>query len=511
LKFLCDEFHGSGLGDRVSVYLGDATRLSELLGFGSVDVVNVDPPYFEQVIYSDRSEFFWVLLRRSLRPVLEVLFKPGLRLSGSSWSSPTVPRDREVVAFDKEDSGGRFRRFFREFVGETYKVLRDDGVLILWFTHPTDLAWRTVGESLYEAGYVISRVWPIVTEMETRYKRHVNVVAQRTSLIIVARKTPRSVLRDVGGDIARSLLSNEVFSKAAEEVVGEARRVSKEASLSPADVMTLVFGSALTLASKFEIPGSRSFQPLFEAASTKVLELFVEPLVREILTERGPVKLDERESSTILRHVREAMLRDPATRAYLTLWMLSRVDLEKASVRSEALPLSYDFAQTVSKLLGYSLDNLRSVGLIGESTVEEDSEEDEGGEEGGGRRGRVFYPRLFEALTVTGARVPLEKLLTLTPGKAVYVAYLALKGSGAPDARAEAIRGKLATWSSRDVVEASSIAVVLLETARDRDLGFPEARGLDRFTGGGPQQRFERELAIRTLVKLVERVRGGGF
>jgi adenine-specific DNA methylase len=511
LKFLCDEFRGSGPGDRVSVYLGDATRLSELLGFGSVDVVNVDPPYFEQVIYSDRSEFFWVLLRRSLRPVLDVLFKPGLRLSGWSWSSPTVPRDREVVAFDKEDSGGRFRRFFREFVGETYKVLRDDGVLILWFTHPTDLAWRTVGESLYEPGYVVSRVWPVITEMETRYKRHVNVVAQRTSLIIVARKTPRSVLRDVGGDIARSLLSNEVFSKAAEEVVGEARRVSKEASLSPADVMTLVFGSALTLASKFEIPGSRSFQPLFEAASTKVLELFVEPLVREILTERGPVKLDERESSTILGYVREAMLRDPATRAYLTLWMLSRVDLEKASVRSEALPLSYDFAQTVSKLLGYSLDNLRSVGLIGESTVEEDSEENEGGEEGGGRRGRAFYPRLFEALTVTGARVPLEKLLTLTPGKAVYVAYLALKGSGAPDARAEAIRGKLATWSSRDVVEASSIAVVLLETARDRDLGFPEARGLDRFTGGGPQQRFERELAIRTLVKLVERVRGGGF
>jgi len=511
LKFLCDEFRGSGLSDRVSVYLGDATRLSELLGFGSVDVVNVDPPYFEQVIYSDRSEFFWILLRRSLRPVLEVLFKPGLRLSGWSWSSPTVPRDREVVAFDKEDSGGRFRRFFREFVGETYRVLRDDGVLILWFTHPTDLAWRTVGESLYESGYVVSRVWPIITEMETRYKRHVNVVAQRTSLIIVARKTPRSVLRDVGGDIARSLLSNEVFSKAAEEVVGEARRVSKEASLSPADVMTLVFGSALTLASRFEIPGSRSFQPLFEAASTKVLELFVEPLIREILTGRGPVKLDERESSTILGYVREAMLRDPATRAYLTLWMLSRVDLEKASVRSEALPLSYDFAQTVSKLLGYSLDNLRSVGLIGESTVEEDSEEDEGGEEGGGRRGKAFYPRLFEALTVTGARVPLEKLLTLTPGKAVYVAYLALKGSGAPDARAEAIRGKLATWSSRDVVEASSIAVVLLETARDRDLGFPEARGLDRFTGGGPQQRFERELAIRTLVKLVERVRGGGL
>jgi putative DNA methylase len=65
LKFLCNEFQGAGIGDRVSVYLGDATNLSSLLGSGSVDLVNVDPPYFEQVIYSDKSEFLWVILRRA--------------------------------------------------------------------------------------------------------------------------------------------------------------------------------------------------------------------------------------------------------------------------------------------------------------------------------------------------------------------------------------------------------------------------------------------------------------
>jgi len=244
LRFLIEEFRGADLGDRVTVYLGDATRLSEILGTGSVDVINVDPPYFEQVIYSDKSELFWVILRRALRPVLEVLFRPGLKLSGWSWMSPTTPRECEVVTYDKKDTSGRFRGFFKEFIRETYKVLEDDGVLLLWFTHPTDIAWRTVGEALYEADYVVTKVWPLRTEMKTRYKRQVNVIAQETSLILVARKYQRRRLAEVEGKIERALLSHPEFVEAAKSVVEEARRVAKEAGASPADMMALMLGSA---------------------------------------------------------------------------------------------------------------------------------------------------------------------------------------------------------------------------------------------------------------------------
>ncbi len=96
LRFLCDEFRGSNVGKCVNIYLGDATKLSTILAPNSVDVINVDPPYFEQVIYSDRSEFFWVVLRRALAPVLELLFKPGMKLSNWSWTSPTVPREEKL-------------------------------------------------------------------------------------------------------------------------------------------------------------------------------------------------------------------------------------------------------------------------------------------------------------------------------------------------------------------------------------------------------------------------------
>lgn len=498
LRFLCEEFRGAGLGDRVSVYLADATRLSELLGVGSVDVVNVDPPYFEQVIYSDRSEFFWVVLRRALRPVLELLFKPGLRLSGWSWDSPVVPREREVVTRDREDSSGRFRRFFSEFVRETYRVLRDDGVLVLWFTHPTDIAWRSVGEALYSAGYVVSKVWPVKTEMKTRLKRLIRGMAQETSLVIVARKYTRYRIAEVGGDIRRALLSHQGFVKAVEEVVEDVRKVAREAGASPADLMTLILGSALAVASRFEVFGAK-FDQLFDAAATKVVEVFVAPLLRRVLVESGPAKLAEDEARVVIDYVRRAMLRDAATRSYLTLWLLSRVDLESGVRRNEPLPLSYDFAQTIAKLLGYDVDRLKKLGLIYESVIGGGEDDEEEGESK--KSGKALFVAVLKALTATGAKVPWQSISQTVPGRAIYLAYLALNESGAPSVRASSIRGKL-VWSGDEISEAASLAIVLLETARDEDLGISKT-SLDQYLVGSSEDGVARELAVRALLRLV--------
>jgi adenine-specific DNA methylase len=486
LKFLCDEFRGAGLGERVSVYLGDATSLSSLLGPGSVDLINVDPPYFEQVIYSDKSEFFWVILRRALWPVLEYYFKPGLRLSGWSWTSPTVPREREVVTYSREDKGGRFAQLFGSFVRETYKVLRDDGLLVLWFTHPTDVAWRTVGRSLYEAGYVITRVWPLKTEMRERYKGQVNVAAQETSLIIVARKGSRQRLAEVGADVRRSLLENARFREEVSKAVEDARGVARAAGASSADMMALMLGTALAVATRFEVVGA-GFDELFDAAAALAAEAFVAPVVGKALTE-GPVALEPGQAARVSSLVSRIMASDAAARSYLALWLLSRVDLESGRARAEILPLSYDFAQTVAKLLGYDLVKLKEKGLLAEVRV---------------RKGKGYVPQLFEALA-GGAKVSWSTLSQLAPGRAAYVAYLALRGSGAPSVRAAGIREQLSTWPPERLAEAAALGVVLLETARGADLGVSEAAAgsLDSFlglSGGGA----ERQLAVLTLLNLI--------
>jgi len=186
--------------------------------------------------------------------------------------------------------------------------------------------------------------------------------------------------------------------------------------------------------------------------------------------------------------------------------------LETGKCRDRLLPLSYDFGQTVTKLLGHDIDRLREDGLVGESIVEEpgdeESEEGEGGE--GRRRGRAFYPVMFEALSATNAKTPWAKISSLVPGRALYLAYLALHESGAPAVRANVIREKLAMWSDEDVAGAAALAIILLETARDVDLGFRQAqvKGLDMYIQGssrGHEAMVARELAIRTLLHLLPR------
>jgi len=499
LRFLTDQFKGSKLGDKISVYLADATELSAILGPSSVDVINVDPPYFEQVLYSDRSEFFWVILRRALTPVLDLLFKPGLKLRNWSYSSPTVPRENEVVAYSKEDSDRHFRNLFRRFVLETAKVLKDDGVLILWFTHPTDLAWRTVGQSLYEAGYVVSRTWPLRTEMPTRYKKQVNVIAQEMSLAIVARKYKRKRLVEVSKEYLKdSLLENPAFKSKAKWTAIEISKVAHEAGASPADTITLLFGSALSVATNFELPIPVPFEKIYDVSITAVLREFVEPLTNKILSEAGAVPLSQDDANLVMYHFFRGMIDDPATRSYMTLWLLANVDLGTGKTRAERLLFSYDFVQTTAKLLGFDFYRLKDLGLITSPPNAKNA----------------FIPQLFEVLSPAGARATWDEVVKVNPGRAIYLAYLALKESGAPAVRAENIKSKhpVTLWDDKTLTEAAATAIILLETARDEDLGFRKKPiGLKAYItegGEGVEARASRELAIRTLIRLLSR-RGG--
>ena len=494
LRFLCDEFRGAKLGDRINVYLGDATQLSSILGLNSIDVINVDPPYFEQVIYSDRSEFFWAIIRRALAPVLELLFKPNLKLQNWTWTSPTVPREREVVTYDKTDSQGRFRKFFKTFIEETSKTLKEDGVLILWFTHPTAEAWRVVSGSLYDAGYVIPKVWPLQTEMKTRYKKQVNIVAQEMSLIIVGRKYKRQRLVEISPENVRaSIIENPAFRKVVEETVEETRKIIAESGASAADTAALMFGTALSVASRFQLPIGAKFEHLYDAAITVVVSQYVQPLIKRTLTETGPIKLDKGQAEKILRQITQAMLIDPATRTYLTLWLISRVDLANGKIRREPLGLHFDLVQTIGKLCHFGIEELKEYNLIAERKIN--------------TTGKAYYPQFLEMLTLAGAKTSLDKIMQVTPGRAVILARQALTESGAPETRAKTIRSKVAITSDRELANSAALATILLETARDEDLGYKTA-DKTKITGylGVDESdiaRVRRELAIKTLTQLI--------
>ena len=327
LGVLCDWFRERKLGDRTIVFLADATKLSSIMGEGSLDIVNVDPPYFEQVVYSDKIEFIWVLMRRALSPALDILFpeeRVRIDWSPKGEKGARLPRKRELVVRGKSRSEFRegdteienWRTLFKELCTDFAKVLKDDGILVLWFTHPSDIAWRSVGEALYDAGFVTSKVYPMFSEMPTRYKGQVNKVAQQISLAIVAKKASRERLMGAE-DMAVYLASEERFSSLADRLASEALSMARSTRLSTVDAFALTLGTAISVATHFDAPIKDAFKDLYSAAITQVIERFVGGLLKDLFTGERPVRLVPDEAEVVEGRIQEGMLHEPAARAYM--------------------------------------------------------------------------------------------------------------------------------------------------------------------------------------------------
>lgn len=444
LRFLTDQFR-ENRNENVKVILGDATQLSKILD-EKVDVINVDPPYYEQVIYTDKIEIFWTILRRALSPVLSELFKDS-KLEGWEYSDPKLPREREAVARSK--NGKRFEQLFKQFVKSTYDVLKDDGYFIMWFTHPRAEAWYAVGESLYDTGYVVPKVYPVYTEMPTRYKKQVNQVAQQVTLAIVAKKGERKPLAVPSGNVKASLLINEEFINSVKSAVENARKTIANLDITTADASAIVFSTAMGVVTNYSIPFKVKFEDLYEPAITLAVKEFFTPLLQSVFR-KGYIALDDEKAKILLDKIEKRLLLDPSSRSYLSLWMISHVKMD-GSLYEEPLNLSYDFAQMVSKLCGFDINDLKKFGLI--------------------RKVDSTY-RLTYLSDYANARVKtdIKTFLKTSVGRAIYLTYLSAITGGTPAVRAREIAENEHLSHYADEIEFdSALALALLSTAPDSE------------------------------------------
>lgn len=150
----------------------------------SVDAVITDPPYFDNVIYSELSDFFYVWLRLALKDQYPE-FSPEL-----------TPKDEEIVKAQGrgKDSTSYFDGITRVF-RECYRVLKDDGLLIFTFHHKDDEAWSIILKALLDAGFYISAAYPVHSEM----RLSVHILGQESveyDMIIVCRKRIQNASSD---------------------------------------------------------------------------------------------------------------------------------------------------------------------------------------------------------------------------------------------------------------------------------------------------------------------------
>ena len=123
---------------------------------------------------------------------------------------------------------------------EMHRVLCDDGVLTVMFTHKKVEAWDTLASALIGAGFTIQASWPVHTESEHSLHQAKKNAAASTILLVCRKREGQS-----GEPVWWDDLQSEVRRVAREKAAEYASQ-----GISGADLYISVFGPTLSVISQ---------------------------------------------------------------------------------------------------------------------------------------------------------------------------------------------------------------------------------------------------------------------
>ena len=219
----------------------------------SVDAVITDPPYFDNVMYSELSDFFYIWLRIALKDTYPE-FKPEV-----------VPRVNEII---KNDQQGKSEDFFIKGLTSVFtecnRVLKDDGIMVFTYHHRESKSWGSVLESVLKSGFYVSAIYPIHSEMSV--SMHIRDMRSiEYDAIIICRK--------------RTEEKRTTFENYEEELYINAKKIienerKKRPHLSKGDISVIVFGKCLEIYSKYYPNITSDGEPVpVDTATDKVWEI----------------------------------------------------------------------------------------------------------------------------------------------------------------------------------------------------------------------------------------------
>ena len=158
-------------------------------------VCSTDPPYYDNIAYADLSDFFYVWIRRSLKPIFPDLF-----------ATLSVPKTEELVATPYRHGGKEQAAiFFLDGMTEVLCRLSEQShpgfPITIYYAFKqsenrndagiTSTGWETFLEAVISAGLSISGTWPVRTELKSR-STAIGTNALASSIILVCRQRPRN-------------------------------------------------------------------------------------------------------------------------------------------------------------------------------------------------------------------------------------------------------------------------------------------------------------------------------
>ncbi|MDE0678589.1 MAG: DUF1156 domain-containing protein [Acidimicrobiaceae bacterium] len=316
---------------------GNLTSLAD----ESQTLVCIDPPYYDNVMYAELADFFYVWHKRTLGRLWPDLFAEQLTNKDDEAvtnKARFAHAGRRAKSLADHDYTAKMAAIF----AECRRVLAPDGVMTVMFTHKRADAWDSLGSALLQAGFEIRASWPVHTESEQSLHQARQNAVRSTVFLSCRKRVDKAVgedtvyLDDIAADIR--------------DAAGDALERGHAQGLAGVDLMLSTYGPALSVLS--------SLWPVYaaEADETTGRSRLLRP-EEALAVARGEVLRRER-----MRLVGREIEFDPLTDFTLLAWsMFGAREFPYDEARKLALSISdLDLDDAVNaKLLSSTEDKVR--------------------------------------------------------------------------------------------------------------------------------------------------------
>lgn len=225
--------------------VSDATSQS----ISTFKIVSTDPPYYDNIMYADLSDFFYVFLKRALKPIYPELFQ-----------TIATPKDDELVASQYRHKSKKDAELF--FLNGMMKAMSRISqqsnaafpVTIYYAFKQSETSeagsistgWVTFLEAVIKSEFAIVGTWPMRTELANKVSG-IGSNMLSSSIILVCRK------RELNADVISRKDFIQILNKAIPIALDTMINGSETSSpIAPVDLAQAAIGPGMAVFSKYK-------------------------------------------------------------------------------------------------------------------------------------------------------------------------------------------------------------------------------------------------------------------
>ena len=262
---ILDELHPSQAG-----VVSQADAQSQTITASKL--VSTDPPYYDNIGYADLSDFFYVWLRKSLKPIF-----PGL------YATLAVPKAQELVATPYRHGGKeQAEAFFLDGMTRANRNLAEQAhpafpVTIYYAFKQAETkgeagtsstGWETFLDAVIRAGFALTGTWPMRTELGNRMiGAGTNALA--SSIVLVCRKRPADAPTVSRREFIREL--NATLPDALDEMT----RGGINSPVAPVDLSQAIIGPGMGIFSQYAAVLEADGKPMSVRTALQLINRFL--------------------------------------------------------------------------------------------------------------------------------------------------------------------------------------------------------------------------------------------